>query len=252
MTQALGGDLFVQSEIGKGSSFKLKLPVKKVEMSEHESTDAAPQTTLSEGCKILLAEDSVENGRLFQLILTNAGFDVDLVVNGEQALEQSQKHSYKLILLDIQMPVLGGIETHEMMRFSGVDCPIIALTANAMTHDVSKYLALGFTDCVTKPVKSQTLIQTIRKHLQIDDELNISPLPEALMLQLIEDTKLALKYEVNALQGGNPAEAAIFHKIKGMASQANLTEMADIAHNLEKNPLDTELFSKLQALARSI
>ena len=177
---------------------------------------------------------------------------MDLVVNGEQALEHSQKYSYKLILLDIQMPILGGIEAHEMMRFSGVDCPIIALTANAMTHDVSKYLALGFTDCVTKPVKSQTLIQTISKHLQIDDDIKISPLPEALLSKLIADTKLAIKREVNVLKGNDPTEVATFHKIKGMASQANLTEIADIADYLEKKPLDTELFLKLKVLVKSL
>lgn len=252
LTQALGGELLLQSEIGKGSSFKLQLPVKIVEMTANELTDIKPQAALAQECKILLAEDSVENGKLFQLILTNAGFDVDLVVNGEQALEHSQKYSYQLILLDIQMPILGGIEAHEMMRFSGVDCPIIALTANAMTHDVSKYLALGFTDCVTKPVKSQTLIQTISKHLQIDDDIKISQLPEALLSKLIADTKLAIKREVNILKGNDPTEVATFHKIKGMASQANLTEIADIADNLEKKPLETELFLKLQVLVKSL
>ena len=119
--------------------------------------------------RILLAEDNASNQRLFETILTGAGFIVDTVENGALVLEALSQNSYDLILMDGQMPVLGGIETTMQIRSSTEiysDIPIIALTANTMSGDREKYLAAGMNDFVSKPIDFEDFFKKIAALLE--------------------------------------------------------------------------------------
>lgn len=251
LAKALKGQLKVKSKAGVGSCFRFTLPVELApESSLLREQNASNERHSDKKYNILLAEDSLENGQLFKLILENAGFSVDLVENGEDALEFSAKHKYDLILLDIQMPLLDGLEAHNMMRFSGVDSPILAITANAMSHDINKYLQHGFNDCISKPVKADVLINTVYKFLDSDKNSVAEPLPEKVMQQLKSSTKQSLKLEIESLRldCDENEKSQIFHKVKGMAAQIDLVEIADLAHQLENSPNNIERLQALKAM----
>ncbi|KAK9711458.1 histidine kinase osmosensor [Basidiobolus ranarum] len=126
-------------------------------------------TTESSGknMKILLAEDNLVNQKLAARILEKHGHEVTIVSNGLLAVEAIENHRFDLILMDVQMPIMGGFEAtariREMERATGTHIPIIALTAHAMIGDREKCLTAGMDEYVTKPLRFNELTTTINK-----------------------------------------------------------------------------------------
>ncbi|WP_350670936.1 response regulator, partial [Pseudoalteromonas sp. CAL494-MNA-CIBAN-0108] len=85
---------------------------------------------------ILVAEDNPDNQLLIKLLLQTWGLEPDIASNGAQAVEMALVNDYQLIIMDMQMPVMGGLEATKMLRHAAYDGPIIALTANVMNHDI--------------------------------------------------------------------------------------------------------------------
>ncbi|KAJ9650567.1 hypothetical protein H2198_010132 [Neophaeococcomyces mojaviensis] len=133
---------------------------------------AAPNvdiTRLAAGKQILLAEDNLINQTVMLKLLRKFGFEkVDVASNGEEAVRAVRQKplTYSLILMDISMPVLDGIEATTEIRKSGLDIPIIAMTANALKTDEEAYLAKGLNDYVPKPVDRELLLRVLEKWLQ--------------------------------------------------------------------------------------
>ena len=133
--------------------------------------------------KILLAEDYIANQRVALAHLRGQGFQVALAENGQEAVDLFKKNHYDLVLMDINMPVLDGIEAtklirqHEQQR--AVKLPILAMTANAMAGDREKYLAVGMNDYVSKPFKKKEMLDTVKKWLAAgavpDAKLDVEP-----------------------------------------------------------------------------
>ncbi len=119
------------------------------------------------GLQILLAEDNTINQKLAIRVLEKMGHQVTLAVNGQQALELVQRHRYDVILMDLQMPVLGGMEATrsilELEKGKGVHTPIIAMTAHAMTGDADKCLRAGMDGYVSKPIRTELLSAEIER-----------------------------------------------------------------------------------------
>ena len=138
-----------------------------------ESRSIAQKNDESISYKILLAEDNLVNQKLAVKILTKHGHEVEVVENGLEAFEAVKKHRYDVVLMDVQMPVMGGFEATENIRqwekkSNPIDSisfrtPIIALTAHAMLGDREKSLSKGMDDYVSKPLKPKFLMQTISK-----------------------------------------------------------------------------------------
>lgn len=138
-----------------------------------ESRSIAQNTDESASYNILLAEDNLVNQKLAVKILEKQGHHVEVVENGLEAFEALQKTKYDVVLMDVQMPVMGGFEATEKIRqwekkSNPIDSlsfrtPIIALTAHAMLGDREKSLAKGMDDYVSKPLKPRLLMQTISK-----------------------------------------------------------------------------------------
>ncbi|OYT17099.1 MAG: hypothetical protein B7C24_04265 [Bacteroidetes bacterium 4572_77] len=130
----------------------------------------AKKTTAS--LRILVAEDNIINQKIAQLNLEKLGHKVWIANNGLEAVALFKKESFHLILMDIQMPEMGGIEAAELIREyerenqSLREIPIVALTANALKTDKDKYMAVGMNDYLSKPFKQQDLIR-ILNHLLI-------------------------------------------------------------------------------------
>ena len=125
---------------------------------------------------ILLAEDNMINAMLATQVLTRKGFTIDHVVNGELALEALEKRQYDVVLMDIQMPVMNGINTSKAIReLSGIKSriPIIAMTAHSLVGEMQNCYSAGMNSYVTKPFKPNELCTAIIEVLKQED--NIKP-----------------------------------------------------------------------------
>lgn len=182
LAQLMGGDVtIVDSTIGKGTRFRLVLPIKPIQTTadlpltssmqpEVETVNVAPLPSLPlENHRILLAEDGPDNQRLIGHVLRKAGAEMVIVENGKLAVESAQAalaagEPFDLILMDMQMPVLDGYGATSMLREQGYRGAIIALTAHALQGEREKCLAAGCTDYDTKPINRARLIENIRTH----------------------------------------------------------------------------------------
>lgn len=169
IAQALDGDVkIIQSTPQGGSIFRfvfnahamdgdrLQLP----ELPERKASDNL------EGIRVLLAEDVKQNQFLIKEILGQRGARVDVTSNGREALECAQKERYDIILMDIQMPELDGREATKLLRESGYQNPIIALTAHAMIEERKMNMQAGCDDYLTKPIDVTKLVGTIKHYYQ--------------------------------------------------------------------------------------
>lgn len=164
----LGGDLEVHSEAGRGSTFTLWLPAA-VAVESLWQPDAGPRSPRPgvvaslvsgrlRGRHILLAEDGPDNQRLVSWLLEREGAAVVVVGDGKQALAAVAARAFDLVLMDMHMPEIDGYRATELLRERGVDLPIVALTANAMTDDRQRCMRSGCTDYLSKPIDRQQLV----------------------------------------------------------------------------------------------
>lgn len=166
LVHAMGGDIFVTSELGKGSVFSFELPV---EACEPPAPMAAPsQETMQpvRSLRILVAEDNPVNQKVLRVLLAQSGHSLQFVDNGRCAVEAVKAEAFDLVLMDVHMPVMDGIAATQTIRRREGDnrkLPIIALTANAMAGDREHYLAAGMDDYVSKPIQQNDLFAAIAR-----------------------------------------------------------------------------------------
>ncbi len=172
LVELMGGEIWVESELGKGSTFNFTVAL---ELDPSPSCQRSQSTGLT-GLDILLVEDHVTNQKLALSLLTKWGNTTTLAVNGLEAVKMSAEHRYDLLLMDIQMPVMGGIEATKMIRANEVlagraPVTIIAMTAAASSDDLSACFAAGMNDHIAKPLKSK-LVQD--KLLALSAQLGVA------------------------------------------------------------------------------
>ncbi len=170
----MGGDVGVDSTPGVGSTFWMtaRLPI-----GEEENADAADaaggqtaDAAIAErhgGRRVLLADDDPVNQEVTLALLRHVGLAVHVVGNGELAVEQVARHDFALVLMDVQMPVMDGLEATRALRDMPHrrSLPILAMTANAYAEDRSACLAAGMSDHISKPVEPSQLYQCLLRWL---------------------------------------------------------------------------------------
>ena len=175
LARTLGGEVTVQSELGKGSMFTVTIATGNIEgvawVDRYAQTKPSEvfETSLPEiqlNCRILIVDDRREIRYLSKYLLSQAGATTSEAEDGEQALRivtemMSQGSFFDLILLDMQMPRLDGYATATELRALGYAGPIIALTADAMQGDMSRCLASGCDDYLSKPIDKQKLFEKV-------------------------------------------------------------------------------------------
>ena len=178
LVHLMGGEISVQSAAQQGSTFTFTtlmdsgLPACSAEATEW-STDAESQIKARfGGRKVLLAEDEPINQEVTLLLLEETGLEVVLAANGVEAVEQVRHSDFALVLMDMLMPRMGGIEaTLAIRNIPGRESlPILAMTANAFDEDRRQCMAAGMNDFISKPVKPEVMYATLLKWLiQLND-----------------------------------------------------------------------------------
>jgi signal transduction histidine kinase/ActR/RegA family two-component response regulator len=173
LAQALGGDLVLQkSEPGKGSTFEITVDIsseveKEIAKSQMAATTASDGTVLPlSQCRVLLVDDSKDNQVLISLLLKLAGAEVTTANDGAEAIEKAMAGDFDVVLMDIQMPRLGGYEATTQLREKSYLRPIVALTAHALKEDHQRCLEAGCNDYLTKPVNRLELIKAVKHYYQ--------------------------------------------------------------------------------------
>ncbi len=168
LSQALGGDfVLADSEIGKGSTFDVSIPVKiptavnmvPLKQIKVDPTDTTwdQHVTDLKGLEILLVEDSPDNQFLIKKILDKTGARITLAGNGSEGVDLALARRFDVILMDIQMPIMGGHEAVKILRAKDYSGPIVALTAHAMKEEREKAVQSGFSHFLTKPINRKSL-----------------------------------------------------------------------------------------------
>ncbi len=158
-------NLFCSSR--EGSALTLKAEGRKAGEFGFRSSAFAPK-------RILLAEDNLTNQIVTSEFLKRFGFRTDIANNGSEAVAALKAGHYDLVLMDIQMPVMNGIQAAEIIRSpdSGISCtiPVIAVTANVSEDDRKRYFAAGMNDCIPKPVDPAALLAAMEKQFSLTAE----------------------------------------------------------------------------------
>jgi signal transduction histidine kinase/CheY-like chemotaxis protein/HPt (histidine-containing phosphotransfer) domain-containing protein len=175
----MDGAVAVESELGAGSTFTidLTLPVEEKAL-EIGSESEAPQQDQLNGAKVLVAEDNLMNQKMIARILEKFGCTTDIVPNGLEAIRHCAQREYDIILMDIHMPKMNGLEASKRIRLVGknIKTPIVAISAAALLEERNRGLASGMNDFIAKPFAPELLKRVMQKWLtcavpQVEDDI---------------------------------------------------------------------------------
>ncbi len=300
----LGGTITVQSAPRLGSLFTARVSTGNLDGVEmvgglaeagdevREAEPAANAPKLLAGRRVLLAEDGPDNRRLIALYLNRAGATVELVENGQLAIDrltQTEAAPFDAVLMDMQMPVLDGYRATSRLRSLGYQGPIIALTAHAMDGDRERCLRAGCDDYATKPINADALVAAIERHINptgaatpparaVADAPPTSALPTAAanelfstysddpeMLELIEHFVAMMPERVQAIEKALATDDGValgraVHQLRGAGGSFGFGAVTDAAtcvedalHESPPRPAElTRAIASLIAVCRSV
>jgi PAS domain S-box-containing protein len=179
LSEQMGGSIWAESRIGEGSTFHVQLPFKTDGqiIEAPENSGEAVNLPASSPLNILLVEDQKMNQIFTEDLLSSYGHQVAVAEDGEQALDKLALSSFDLVLMDIRMPTMDGIETTMRIRTAdpivmNTDIPIIALSAHAVTEqERQRFQLAGFNEYVVKPLSFENLFEAMQKVMSIDPEV---------------------------------------------------------------------------------
>lgn len=270
ITEMLGGSIEVKSEAGKGSEFIVRIPY---EAAENEVLHPVPAKIIApeplQQLNILVAEDNLINQLLIKHLLNRWGCNFTLVENGRLAIEEMQKNRFDLVLMDVLMPVMDGIEAIKKIRefsdFLTKTTPVIALTANALKGDEEKYAAMGFNHYISKPFNEEKLLNTITEiiadnkdnewyslelvHTLAEKDPSLTGRITGLFIDQIPKMLMELK---RALENNNHEEAGrIAHSLKSNAQTFEIKKVIPTLEYIEsKSYINNDKYNLLKEFAQ--
>jgi len=274
LAKIMGGKIEVESELNQGSVFAFSLPCttkfneqlieNKISVIDtYVNTDISTVVSPKKlSGTILLADDHNDNRRLIARLLASMGLDVITARNGHETITLFKQHDPILVLMDIQMPEMDGIEAFKILRQQGFQTPVIALTANAMSHEIEHYLSLGFDNHLSKPIERDVFINTVAKYY--DGSITLEIANEGFnsvdMTDLAEEFKsnLVLEQQDLILHINNQnfeKLSKLSHRIAGAAQMFGFAELSQYAIKLEaaiKNNKSVEVNEYTQKLLNEI
>jgi signal transduction histidine kinase/HPt (histidine-containing phosphotransfer) domain-containing protein/ActR/RegA family two-component response regulator len=240
LANLMGGAIRVQSTLGTGSSFSLCLPLEAV-----LEADTVPQALNDNtesgnliGKRVLLVEDVALNRFLVEAMTAEWGIELEMAENGAEGLKKVRQATYDLVLMDVQMPVMDGVQATRVIRqlsdSSIASIPIVALSANAFDSDRRSYLEAGMNDTLSKPFDSEQLRAVMLRVLSgetcaIQPSLSIST-PTAVGLAI------DLSY-LNRVGNGNPGFVQTMLKSFAESVDESCTEMKEMLKNRDRKAI---------------
>ncbi len=223
----------LDSYLGTGETLSLE-PNAKVAFVPSHNTDANPPLH----GRVLLAEDNPDNQKLIKMHLERYGLDVCVAENGEQAVQTTLEEDIDLILMDMQMPIMNGLEATELLRQTGFTGPVYALTASTGSADIQKALTAGCDGSLPKPIDQAAMYRTLASHLSPQSTLPASTAADAEMQTLISQFKAGLPGYLAGLQKAEQANDLrtlqdLAHQLKGSAASFGFPELTEQAKILE-------------------
>jgi signal transduction histidine kinase/DNA-binding NarL/FixJ family response regulator len=257
LVQKLGGNISCHSEKGKGSQFVITVAANLGENAEfvedwgtadlQQQEYGGKRATVPEllSGKVLLAEDSADNQQLISMYVRKTGASITIAENGKIAVNHAMSDDFDLILMDMQMPVMGGLEATQWLRQIGCRTPIVALTANAMKQDRDRCLASGADGYLTKPVDLQRFYQVLVKFLRdekqprrsrsayMSEDFVNDPEFRNLVQQFVEGLPAQVAAIADAVEQEDWDKAALLsHNLKGVGGNYGYPEISDIAKRI--------------------
>lgn len=254
LAEKLGGKIEVISTPGKGSRFTLtvksgeldksKLHYHPPKYSEIQPQNYNDQDRNLQG-KVLLTEDNTDNQRLISMYLKNLGLDVVMANNGQEAIDRINEESFDLVLMDMQMPVMNGLDATKFLRAAGYSKPIVALTANAMRDDVEACYQAGCSDFLQKPIikhKFLNVVSNLIKGTSIADE-ELHPANSTLLEENPEMLEFVKQYISNLPE--------YINKIKTNYNNKDWEQLQESIHSL-KGSSGNYGFNELYVLSKKM
>lgn len=239
LTQILGGEIGLKSLPGGGSTFFFTYPLHSAltdTTPDRGDSEPAAQCELLKDAHILLVDDNEDNRNLLCLYLRNTPFTLETAENGRDAVEMFKKTSFDIVFMDLEMPIMDGYEaTRQFRKWEATEklavTPIVALTAHAFVRFKKKCMAAGCSDYLTKPVRRNTLIHCISRHLQMN----------AVLVETVQDEPLA---------GNDPEQVTLSYKIQKLIPRFISNKREDAKQLLHS--LETADFNMLNQQAHTI
>ena len=255
LAKMLGGDLTVESTTGKGSKFTVSVSTGALNSANFVTDNSTPRpsykdvTTATlpvlEG-RVLLVDDVQDNRKLISYFISKTGAKVDTAENGSEALEKLAAHHYDLVIMDMQMPVMDGVEATQLIRARQLQVPVVMLTANAYNKDRLRCEKAGVDDFLTKPISNQRLNDVLTNYLQpyrstvptnpiysslLIDEPNLEDIVNKFVYYLPEK----LKYIEELVEHKDwHALTESVHELKGTSGNMGFIEIYDTLVELEQ------------------
>jgi PAS domain S-box-containing protein len=283
LAEEMGGAITVTSTPGAGSCFTLSVPTGSLEgvafvhdasaWMEPSGTAGAAAAAPRLAGRVLLAEDNPDNQRLIALHVQRLGAELAVAGNGEEALQRALAEPFDLVLMDMQMPVLDGIQATRRLRAQGYRGPIVALTANAMQEDIRRCEEAGCDGFLTKPIDRARFGATVARYLGADihasHEAEEPPIVSSLLAEepeladLVAGFVARLPVLIEELGGAHDAQdwaalKAKAHDLKAVGGGYGFPQVTDVAAKIEfeiakkDTPGVATQIEKLRALGRRI
>ena len=269
LVELMGGEIGAESTLGSGSSFWFTLPYAAASIADiQQAPPLTDQTSDGEGAPlhILVAEDNEVNRTIIASILNGLGHSADFAENGREAIAALQSKSYDLVLMDIRMPVMSGLDATRAIRGqegAGSRIPIIALTADVVSENRQSYFEAGMNDCVAKPIDRSMLAHSINSVMQTattrtERSLEIAP-PETngtaafdfddtirrlgvseellapLLQRFIDGNRDSCRTVGDLIRDDNLDEAlALLHNLKGVSGNLGAMAVSTVAAEMER------------------
>ncbi|WP_111978634.1 hybrid sensor histidine kinase/response regulator [Algibacillus agarilyticus] len=265
LIELLGGSIRVESIPKQGTIFYFSIAAhlsqqhtqitNATENKSNEIPNSLPSNNSNFIGHVLVAEDNIDNRKLIKLKLEQIGLTVSTAEQGEQAVEKALLEDFDLILMDIQMPIMSGEEALKIIKATDADIPIVALTANAMSQDIQRYLSLGFDAHIAKPIEQIHFINVIKQFCQshtesaVTKQATLEPsapnqdtlfsLDNSAFRALVYEYIDSLPCEIEMLKHAKKNHdwqklAKVAHNIKGSAGNFGFTQVSSDASEVEQ------------------
>jgi PAS domain S-box-containing protein len=251
LARGMGGDLQAESSVGSGSRFTLTLPLHAADAAGAKTPDAAAASDVPRefrGRRILVAEDDRVNQLVITQWLARAGIATTVAQNGQEVLEQVAAAAPDLLLMDVQMPGMDGLEATRRLRSLGYDLPIIGFSAGVSRAEQDACMAAGMHDFIAKPIDVDELWGCLTRWLHPVEGADAKPDEDTVEARFLHDGEAlarartvffedhgddAVRLRALCAGGDTAAIGRLAHGLKGAAATLGLNELAAMAQELE-------------------